>query len=64
MSLYYIDPKFTEFSLISHFFGIGSVSFYFLQLKLSMLYMKKHKKRKANVSATYGGPLQCHKLTD
>ena len=28
-------------------------------------YDKKRKKReKANVSATYGGPLQCHKLKD
>ena len=29
-----------------------------------MLYMKKTQKRKANVSATYGGPLQCYKLND
>ena len=29
-----------------------------------MLYTRKRKKRKANVSATYGGPLQCHKLND
>ena len=26
--------------------------------------MKKRQKRKANVSAAYGGPLQCHKLKD
>ena len=28
-----------------------------------MLYMRKRKK-KANVSATYGGPLQCYKLNN
>ena len=62
----FFRPKFKklEFLLISHFFGIGSVSFYFLRLKLLMLYMKKTQKRKANVSATYGGPLQCYKLND
>ena len=48
-----------------HFFGIGSVSFYFLRLKLSLLDIKISKKeRKANVSATYGCPLQCHKFKD
>ena len=62
---YYIDPKFTEFLLISHFFGTGAVSFYFLLIKLSMLFMiKNEKKRRQNDSATYRGPLQCHKLKD
>ena len=39
------DPKFTEFLLISHFFGIGSASFYFHLLKLSMQRTIKNAKK-------------------
>ena len=64
MNSYYIDPKFTEFLFISRYFGIGTVSFYFLRLKIINVRYKKTQKRKTNVSTTYGGPLQCHKLKD
>ena len=54
-----------DFLFISRYFGIGSVSLYFLRLKLSLLDIKIRKKeRKANVSVKYGGPLQCHKFKD
>ena len=62
---YYIDPKFTEFLFVFCYFGIGSVYLYFTRLTLSMLSIKNRKKGgKANVSSTYGGPIQCHKLKD
>ena len=58
---YYIHPKFTEFLLIFLFWH--RVRFFlFSHYKLSMSDIKKNVKSKANVSATYGGPLQCHKL--
>ena len=50
------------------YFGIGSDSFYFqiknYQWQIYIVKKKKEKKlkNKANVSATYGGLLQCHKL--
>ena len=46
------------------YFGIGSDSFYFYISKLSTADLKENVKRKANVSATYRGSLQCHKLKD
>ena len=57
-------PKITEFVFISCCFGIGSVSFYFLYSKIINGRYIKMSKRKANVLATYGGPLQYHKLKD
>ena len=60
-----MDPKFTEFLLISHFFWHWVSFFLFSSIKIiNVIYDKKRKKEKANVSATYGGPLQCHKLKD
>ena len=55
-----LNNNFKEFLLILIFFlALGQPFFYFLLLKLLMLLtIKNAKKEKANVSATYGGPLQ------
>ena len=53
---------YTQFLLISRCFSIGSVSFYFHRLKIINVRNKNTQKREANVSSTYGGPLQCHNL--
>ena len=46
------------------FFGLGSISFYFHRLKIIIVRYKNTQRRKANVSATYGAPLQCYNLKD
>ena len=56
---YYIDPKFTEFLLISHFFGIGSASFYFLLLKLSMVLTIKNAKKERRQTENKKRLAQC-----
>ena len=41
------------------------VSFFLFSLiKIIITYKNAQEERKANVSATYGGPLQCHKFKD
>ena len=62
---YYIDPIFIEFlvhfSLFWHrvrFFLFSSINI------ITIRYKNTQKESKANVSATYGGPLQCHKFKD
>ena len=41
------------------------VSFFLFSLiKIIITFKNAQKERKANVSATYGGPLQCHKFKD
>ena len=56
-----IHRIFVNFSFFWHW-----VSFFlFSTIKISnVIYNKKCKKDEATVSATYGGPLQCHKLKD
>ena len=47
--LYYIDPKFTEFLLVSHFFWHWVSFFLFSSIKIiNVIYNKKRKKEKAN----------------
>ena len=65
MSAIILTQNSKNFLFIFRYFGIGSDSFYFLRLKLLLLDIKILKKEsKANVSATYRGPLQCHKFKD
>ena len=55
-----IHRIFVHFSLIWH-----RVSFFLFSLiKIIIRFKNAQKERKANVSATYGGPLQCHKFKD
>ena len=60
---YYINSKITKCLLNFCCSGIGSVSSIFL-FKNYQFYVLKSQKIRANVSATYGGPLKCHKLND
>ena len=47
------------------FFWHWASFFLFSSIKIiNSIYNKKRKKEKANVSAMYGGPIQCHKLKD
>ena len=61
----YVEPDSIQFYIHNFYsfcyFGIRSDSFYFQHLKIINGRYKKNVKRKANVSVTYGGPLQCHK---